>query len=135
MTDRARMKWADRPRCFDSDQQWNDWREVAAGVSGPCADCTPEYRDRMLAERRCSRPEVVFMREAGGDVFGLTVSDRRYARVLMGLAVTNAEPIGRTIKRTPEWERVLEFVRPRAHRDVRRAIDIWQSRQGERVRS
>ena len=33
-----------------------------------CRDCTPEHRDKMIEERRCSHPETVFIVDHDGVV-------------------------------------------------------------------
>ena len=52
------------PACFDSQEQWGRYH-VLATISGGngftfCEDCTPEYRDKMVAQRRCKFPGTVF---------------------------------------------------------------------------
>lgn len=80
----------------------------------------------MLQAGRCERPEVVFVigRESR-EVEGIVADDPRYARLLMGFALTNADVIGRHIERTEEWERLLRIIRERAHARTKKAIDIW----------
>lgn len=128
MTERARINWKGRPKCFDSDEQWRDWMEVKTGACGPCEDCTPEHRKKMRDLLRCERPEVIFLRDREGEVFGVSADDRRYARLLMGLSVGAGEIVGRSIESTDGWVRLLEHVRKRAQRDVKRAIDVWMRR-------
>lgn len=86
----------------------------------------------MLAEGRCERPEVIFVigRESR-EVEGIVADDPRYARLLMGMALTGLDVIGRKIEQTEEWARLLRIVRDRAHETTRRAIDMWL-RKGKR---
>lgn len=71
------------PRCFDSRYQWEAWVAQAADVSlqsrppaptGFCADCLPEYKERMLECGRCERPEIKFQ-QVGPDAW-VGVRDR-----------------------------------------------------------
>lgn len=52
------------PACFESQSQYDAWRE-AANVCRPrhgyCEDCTPEYQSRMLWESRCKYPRTEFV--------------------------------------------------------------------------
>ena len=56
------------PACFESDEQYLGWLEQEFITGGGkhrlpvCADCTPEYAERMRAEGRCERPEMMFDR-------------------------------------------------------------------------
>lgn len=49
-----------RPRCFDTEGQYAQWREAAKATRLPasqfCADCTPEYQRRMGEQNRCAYP-------------------------------------------------------------------------------
>ena len=55
--------------CFDTQDQWNFYRELCSYLRSArklapgftcCTDCTPEYRDRMIAEKRCKFPGTTF---------------------------------------------------------------------------
>lgn len=54
-----------RPRCFESDAEWQEWLDYAVISSrgtaavNPCVDCTVKFRLRMQAEGRCHMSEVV----------------------------------------------------------------------------
>ena len=55
-----------KPRCFDSEEQWQAWRELAAVTKVPskhghCHDCTPAFHTEMLLQERCDHPNVVFI--------------------------------------------------------------------------
>lgn len=59
-----------KPRCWDSLADWIAWNQCNALVSQApgrapdhyCADCSPEYQARMIAQTRCAYPDVTFMR-------------------------------------------------------------------------
>lgn len=56
------------PRCWNNLQDWIEWnrfnQQVRSAPDKPldhyCTDCSPEYRDRMVAENRCAYPDVTF---------------------------------------------------------------------------
>lgn len=63
-----------RPRCFTEDQ-WRAWNANAqlappTAKHGVCADCTPAFQQRMLAENRCDHPGVLFELDADGALVG-----------------------------------------------------------------
>lgn len=62
------------PWCFASRRQYALWREAARwrdpGASGYCADCTPGYQRRMIAENRCAYPDTTFRFDADGLIEG-----------------------------------------------------------------
>lgn len=37
---------------------------------GPCTDCLPSYKVKMVKEGRCGHPETVFDLEREGGIFG-----------------------------------------------------------------
>lgn len=46
------------PLCFSSAKQYEEWKTLAIrsafkGSAGYCTDCTPEYQDAMIEQRRC----------------------------------------------------------------------------------
>lgn len=129
---RARPQWSahQKPRCFASIEEWQEWFAVRAGSFGPCQDCTPEYRCQMLSANKCERPEVVFARDTEtGEVEGIVAEDPRYARLLMGLPMgRHLQVVGRTVEPTEAWRKLLAFIKGRAHRDTQRAIWIWLKR-------
>lgn len=79
----------DHPKCFDSQQQYDEWHNVATSVyhykhdrvTPYCVDCTPEYAARMREAGRCEHPDVIFYR-CGTSVIGRpAVPDgRRYGK-------------------------------------------------------
>jgi len=87
----------------------------------------------MLQAGRCERPEVVFViGRQTREVEGIVADDPRYARLLLGLALTNADVIGRHIEQTEEWARLLRIMRDRAHATTKRAIDMWLKKREQR---
>lgn len=62
------------PRCFDSQEQWDAWREVARQASPRdittyCEDCSPDYQASMIAQGRCRWPTTQFIENVGYRVF------------------------------------------------------------------
>lgn len=53
------------PACWSSVEDWKEWNRLTLVADRPednyCADCTPESKQRMMHEGRCSHPEVVFI--------------------------------------------------------------------------
>ena len=64
------------PTCFDTQAQWNQYREVAVYSSSNgftyCNDCTEARKASMVAQCRCSFPRTVFM-ESNGMLIGKRV--------------------------------------------------------------
>ena len=63
------------PLCFESREQYAEWLEMArvshpAAGHGFCNDCKAEFKEKMLAERRCEFPEVRFKVTSEGAVEG-----------------------------------------------------------------
>ena len=61
--------------CFNSTREWLTWWSSAVGRGSPgqsaeCVDCTSAYKDKMMAEVRCSHPGVVFLKNEEGAEFG-----------------------------------------------------------------
>lgn len=74
-----------KPACFDTLADWHYWLEAGIGKSSPCASCTPQYKERMCAVKRCQRPEVVFVViPNSGDLVGITSDHRDYSRYIKG---------------------------------------------------
>lgn len=54
------------PKCFDNRVQFRTWVEQAR-VCNPlppfsvCTDCTPEYKLKMMHDRRCENPHIDFV--------------------------------------------------------------------------
>ena len=67
------------PPCFPL-AQWDIWvkgekrmartANFAFQVDGYCAQCTPEYRDRMKEQGLCNHPHVEFFPDEDGDLIG-----------------------------------------------------------------
>lgn len=61
------------PACFDSQQQYDDWAEMAHyayAVAGPCTDCTPYFKTKMQFEHRCENPDIIFKTKDKGEIVG-----------------------------------------------------------------
>jgi hypothetical protein len=84
----------------------------------------------MQAELRCERPEVIFVvdRETR-EIEGVVAEDPRYARIVLGMALSKCDVLGRTVEPTDTWAALLEHVKRRAHKDVKRAIEMWMHRR------
>jgi hypothetical protein len=84
----------------------------------------------MQAELRCERPEVIFVidRETR-EIEGVVAEDPRYARIVLGMSASKCDVLGRTVETTDTWAALLEHVKRRAHKDVKRAIDMWMHRR------
>jgi len=132
LTDRARIQWSPdrKPKCYDTLHDWHEWLSVKSGAWSPCADCTPCHRARMQTELRCERPEVIFVidRETR-EIEGVVAEDPRYARLVLGMALSKCDVLGRKVEMTDTWAALLEHVKRRAHKDVKRAIDMWMHRR------
>jgi hypothetical protein len=64
------------PKCFHNHQQFVIWMAAARNTGGCfeasyCTDCTPEYKARMLAEKRCDHPDIVFGPDEHGFIQGM----------------------------------------------------------------
>jgi hypothetical protein len=82
------------PRCFD-DIQWKSWLEVARlspppPKHGPCADCTPEYKEKMCSAGRCDWPDVEFF---GGDGFRMSLCSKDLQEKLRAGLVTGDQQL------------------------------------------
>ena len=71
------------PRCFENRSQFICWVQ-AARLAQPrpgnswCEDCTPLYKEKMIAARRCDHPGVTFDADGDGVRPGLPFgSDRK----------------------------------------------------------
>lgn len=53
------------PKCFPDFKTYKHWVELARLVEapeyGPCTDCTPEYKTKMMAEDKCENPHIIFV--------------------------------------------------------------------------
>jgi hypothetical protein len=66
------------PKCFDSRKQWEAWRDKAIINAANdltnglyCADCTPEYQQKMIVAGRCAHPLVLFKKDEDGFLVGV----------------------------------------------------------------
>lgn len=55
------MNKKNMPACFDSDSQWDAYCAAMGSNKDYCRDCTPEYKDQMVACKRCDHLETVFI--------------------------------------------------------------------------
>ena len=54
------------PTCFNGQKEFKEWVKYArqskpSEADGFCSDCTPEYRDKMIAQNRCQFPDTIFL--------------------------------------------------------------------------
>lgn len=86
------------PPCFDSASQYRQWLYLETQSAGPrdrnvCLDCTPEYKDQMLKENRCTHPETRFVIWANKykeiEVIGVCNRSPMWKRVTEGTAILN----------------------------------------------
>lgn len=54
-----------KPACFDTQDQYDQWKVLArlalsGSRYGACVDCTPEFQQRMIRQKRCENPTVEF---------------------------------------------------------------------------
>jgi hypothetical protein len=60
------------PECA-TEKEFRLWRISAREVYASynfCTDCTLEYKERMILEGRCEKPDTIFLRDKDGFVFG-----------------------------------------------------------------
>ena len=80
------------PPCFPSESVWQAWRENSRMnyiplSEGFCTDCTPEYKAKMVEERRCLWPCVGFKTDSDGMLYGKRLSlDGMSQRILEAIA-------------------------------------------------
>lgn len=54
------------PLCFESSEQYKEWKRLAfiskdnVRNAGPCTDCTAKFQKDMIWEGRCENPHVEF---------------------------------------------------------------------------
>jgi hypothetical protein len=65
-----------KPRCFPTHKHFAIWMQAAKHTGGcfdvgHCTDCTPEYKNRMMAQRRCDHPEIQFAPDEHGFIQGV----------------------------------------------------------------
>jgi hypothetical protein len=80
------------PACFDTQQQYHEWKVLASRSFdwtsrrlGPCVDCTPEFKGKMRAAKRCENPEIRF------DWVKVKISKKHYGEELQGYLPTQKE--------------------------------------------
>ena len=113
---RSGKAWSDTPpSCFGAQGEWDAWRESRDGPNSPCCDCTPGHRDKMHAQGRCDRPEVIFVVKLG-ETMGLSADDYGYTQALA------AHP------HTPSLESAVRQALPRSTGRTRQALMAWLQR-------
>lgn len=63
------------PPCFSNPTDWDVYVQLHIRTRGGklmyCTDCTPEHRDHMIKQGRCSYPETVFILDDDGELLGI----------------------------------------------------------------
>jgi len=86
------------PACFSSASQYREWIYLNRQASQPrdpsyCLDCTPEFKERMMGENRCSHPETRFViwasRSKELEVIGVCNTSPMWNRVSAGMTILN----------------------------------------------
>lgn len=112
------------PKCFESAGQWRNWAASIDGMSAPCADCCPAYRERMHAEGRCERPETLFyVSPTSGEVVGVTAEVSEYAAILAGEMAGRLPTWPWPSQSSPDWILRLRRAHGYACRQTRVAIE------------
>lgn len=83
-----------QPLCFESAEQMRRWRDAATQScdrdslkrSRYCVDCTPEYQQRMKAQRRCLHPDTTFTTDPDGLICGVRAMTRKTGNSASGRA-------------------------------------------------
>lgn len=101
---------ADRPRCFDSDEQWAEWKNLARIANTRkvkfCVDCLPPYRDAMIRQGRCAYPATAFVVEQGGAIVGVRPDDPGWLSVILGRRTYTNEAVRRAVVSLPAIDAV-----------------------------
>lgn len=119
-----------KPKCFASREAWRQWCSSGTGARSPCSDCSPEHRERMHGQKRCERPETVFVwSKAAGEIVGVTADSREFASLLSGPRGAHL-PGWPLTDRLDEWARRLKVAQKRANWEVRNAIQAWLRKRG-----
>ena len=118
------------PSCFESKQQYQEymyWKRLSLETHlhrGVCADCTPEFKERMLSEGRCDHPETVFVQHVNRfnevETVGVAMNSKWWKRVMKGQYVFKA------FKEKEEWGDVFqldEFLKSEKKRAEPKPID------------
>lgn len=68
-----------KPACYDSQGDWDRWRESADQLASLgnnfnpknfCADCQLSRQTKMVAANRCAYPDVKFVDAGNGGLYG-----------------------------------------------------------------
>ena len=86
------------PACFSSAAQYREWVTLNRWAAQPrdpsyCLDCTPEFKEQMMNESRCSHPETRFVvwtsRGKEMEVIGVCNTSPMWKRVSAGQTILN----------------------------------------------
>lgn len=109
------MKKSPRPPCFESDEQWEEWRRAARLTAGSvvrfCSDCLPSYRDAMISQGRCSHPGTVFVIEQGGAIVGIRPVDPTWRSAVTGHCEYSTSEPRREVISLPSHDVIQELLR------------------------
>jgi hypothetical protein len=96
-----------KPSCFASAQQYKEylhWKRLSLETHlhrGVCADCTPEFKEEMMAKGRCDHPETVFVQHVNRfnevETVGVATNSKWWPKVMKGQYVFKA------FKEKEEW--------------------------------
>jgi hypothetical protein len=102
-----------KPDCFDSIIQYKEYMHFKR-VSlenhihrGVCADCTPEFKERMLTEGRCEHPETIFVQSVNRfnevEQVGVANNSKWWPKVQKG------QMVFKTYKEVAEWGELMNL--------------------------
>lgn len=86
------------PPCFHNAAQYRQWIYLNTQATQPkdrsyCLDCTPEFKDQMMKEGRCSHPETRFViwasRSRELEVIGVSNKSIYWNKVMAGQTILN----------------------------------------------
>lgn len=105
----------DKPECFDSDEQWQQWRTMAqlsaCATKCFCIDCLPRYRDAMVEQGRCRYPGTVFVIEQGGAIVGIRPGDPTWRSAVTGHCEYSTSEPRREVISLPSHDVIQELLR------------------------
>lgn len=107
----------DRPACFDSLEQWELWKAYNGLLSerapSICADCLPEYRDKMIDAGRCESPMTVFVIDKGGSVRGVSPEEGGWVGAVTGKFTGSGKQSARAVVAMASPEAIIRELRRR----------------------